>query len=159
MSEKITFPQEWVDLICSLREDLAREYSHWHFYMIASMRVIGLHREEYREFFEKEAAGEMQHIREFGDLIIGLGAGISGEVADYELSPESFKTKDLLEFALYLETMVTHEFVKRMDQAEAVAAAYPEFKTDCRYVQIFLEEQLMDSRATVDHLKQILNGV
>lgn len=142
------------EIINLLKEDLKREYAHWHFYMAAAMQVTGLHREEYQEFFMKEAAGEMAHIKEFGDLIIGLGGELSHDVADFQSKVIGRRNPiELLAHAMCMETEVVSQFVTRMEQADELEK---KDKIDGRYIQIFLEDQMMDSRKTVDHLNQIL---
>lgn len=142
-------------LIDLLNKDLSREYSHWHFYINAAIRVVGLHREEYQEFFEKEAAGEMQHIQEFGKLISGLGGIPTTTVANFETGYT--EPEELLSAALAMEEEVVANYVQRMDDAEELEANGGIDKVHGRYVHIFLEEQIMDSRKAVDHLREILN--
>lgn len=145
------------EIVNLLKEDLKREYAHWHFYMAAAMQVTGLHREEYQEFFMKEAAGEMAHIKEFGDLIIGLGGELNHDVADFQSKIIGRRDPvELLAHAMCMETEVVYQFVARMDQAEGLEQNSKQDKIDGRYIQIFLEDQMMDSRKTVDHLNQIL---
>lgn len=139
------------ELIQQLQEDLRREYAHWHFYMASAIEVIGLDREEYREFFLKEAAGEMKHIQEWGDLILGLGGTIIHTPEDWVYKLHNKDVRSLLLEALAMETQVVQNFVYRMQQAQEISDV-----VDGRYIEIFLEDQLMDSRGTVDHLKRIL---
>ena len=61
------------DIIALLNSDLRNEYAHMHFYLNSAIIIKGLHREELREFLLESAASEMVHVREFGDLILGLG--------------------------------------------------------------------------------------
>lgn len=151
------------EMIALLNEDLAREYAHWHFYMYAAVNVVGMHREEYREFFLKEAAGEMKHIQEWSDLILGLGGVPTTTVAPFKTG--SKKAKHLLSIALEMEQEVVTNFVIRMKLAEELTATSQnqhvnfQDKIDGRYIEVFLEDQLMDSRSAVDNLKQILAGV
>jgi bacterioferritin (cytochrome b1) len=60
-------------LIALLQEDLKNERLHCLFYQQAAALVEGLHREEYREHFLKEAQSELTHIDEFATLIKRLG--------------------------------------------------------------------------------------
>jgi bacterioferritin (cytochrome b1) len=152
------------EMIHLLNGDLAREYAHWHFYMNAAMRITGLDREEYKEFLLKEAAGEMAHISEFGDLIVGLG-GIPvcypTNFADYSNNDlrdwkASTTAQTILRDALKMEEEVCGYFVQRMEDAENLGKSHPDNHVHGRYIEIFLEDQLMDSRKAVDHLRQIL---
>lgn len=156
------------ELIRNLNEDLKREYSHWHFYIAAAEMVIGPHREEFQEFFMKEAADEMQHIHEFGKLVRGLGGIPTMDTAAFQHRLYPSNVDALLQNAMQMESEVVAEFVQRMDQAERFSdydcsdppmGPNPQDHIDGRYVQIFLEEQMMDSRGTVDHLKQMLRTV
>jgi bacterioferritin (cytochrome b1) len=144
------------DLIKYLNQDLAREYAHWHFYINAAVRVTGLPREEYQEFFEKEAAGEMQHIQEFAKLILGLGGIPTTTPAHY--AENLSDPTSLLQEALRMEEEVVNQFVGRMDQADELEINGGQDRVNGRYVHIFLEEQMMDSRQTVDHLREILKN-
>lgn len=156
-------------LIVLLNEDLSREYAHMHFYLHAAAVVTGLHREEYQELFMKEAASEMQHVHEFGKMILGLG-GIPGTaVAPFydggfsssNLSGSTgvlgdFQPKTLLTEALRMEQEVVANYTQRMDEAEELDG---EHKVHGRYVHIFLEDQILDSRAAVDQYKEMLKGM
>jgi len=145
------------DLIFQLNQDLAREYAHWHYYMNAAVRVCGLHREEYQEFFQKEAAGEMQHILEFSQLILGLG-GSPVTMPAYFMTPGS-DPETLLLGAYSMEKEVVGQFVERMDQADQLEENGGNDKIDGRYVHLFLEDQMLDSRKTVDHLRELLKNI
>lgn len=142
------------EMIEKLNLDLSREYSHWHFYIHAAAVVTGLHREEFSEMFLKEATGEMQHIFEFKKLILGLGGYPTIQVAPFNNHLTS--PRDLVLEALKMEEEVVLNYVLRMDEAE-------ELESDCkvsgRYVHIFLEDQILDSRKAVDNYKEILKGL
>lgn len=144
------------ELIDKLNDDLSREYAHWHFYVDAAMRVKSLHREEYQELFTKEAEGEMQHILQFGKLIIGLGGIPTRRVAEgyvvNDSTPENF-----ISTAIAMEEEVVKNYVQRMDDAEELEQNGDKDKVHGRYVHIFLEDQILDSRSTVDHFTQLLN--
>lgn len=139
-------------LIQKLNEDLSREYSHWHFYMQAATLVGGLHREEMKEFFMEEAAGEMAHIREFSDIIMALGETPTTEVAPYMIYKGTTSPESLLQEALEMEDQVVNNYIERMHDAD--------LETDRRlgiYVHVFLEDQLMDSHKAVNEIKLMLN--
>ena len=144
-------------LISLLNEDLSREYMHWHFYMNAAIRVQTLHRAEIQELMLKEAAGEMKHIEEFGKLIVGLGGTPIVNVASFESNVTD--PKKILEEALKIEEEVVANYVQRMDDAEKLESLGGIDKINGRYVHIFLEEQILDSRQAVDHYKQLIAGI
>lgn len=136
------------DLIASLNADLTNEYKHWHFYMLSAAKVTGLHREEIKEFLLKQAASEMTHISQFSDLIVGLGGQPSCMPADF---PTYFHLPDsILSYALEMEEEVIKNYFERMKQAEELDSP------DGRWVVIFLEDQMADSRADADHIRQML---
>ena len=137
-----------------LNEDLTREYAHMHFYLHAAAVVIGLHREEYQELFLSEAKDEMAHVHEFGKVILGLGGVPTSKVdhfLDHLLDPKS-----LIQEALFMEQKVVANYVQRMDDAEELEKNGGTDKVHGRWVGIFLEDQIMDSRKTVDHFHEIL---
>lgn len=142
------------ELINKLNDDLSREYAHWHFYMYAASCVQGLHREEFKELFLKEAEGEMEHITAFSDLIVGLG-GVPAFLPSELNFPTNRKVESFLKEALKLEEEVVKNYVERMDEAEELIG---EDKVHGRYIHIFLEDQILDSRAAVDNYKQLLEG-
>lgn len=151
-------------LINKLQDDLSREYSHWHFYINASITVTGLHREELSEFFLTQAQSEMLHIQQWAKLILGLGVSpmitcnnlVTSELSAFYYSPKT--PKELLEYALNMEKEVVNNFVQRMDECDELENV-PEDKTDARWVHLFLEDQLMDSRADVDNINEMLKGL
>lgn len=138
------------ELVSLLNSDIRNEYMHMHFYLHSAMMVQGLHREEWREFFLEEAGNEMKHVQEFGDLIIGLDG-------TPEVTPNQFPTnltdlKSILNYAINMEEQVVSNYVTRMDQASELGGV------DGRWMEIFLEDQIMKSRKDVDHLRQVLRG-
>jgi bacterioferritin (cytochrome b1) len=153
------------ELVEKLTEDLSREYAHMHFYLHAAAMVTGLDREEYQEFFLKEAASEMQHVHEFSKLILGLGGFPQPTVASF-YSPFAgtqgnwYTPEILIQQALKMEEEVVANYVDRMDEAEELEKeSKGAYKVDGRYVHIFLEEQILDSRKAVDHYREILKGL
>ena len=152
----VTEPQtvSLTQLIDLLNEDLTREYAHWHFYINAAVRVKGLHRAEYSEFFQKAAAGEMTHIQQFGNLILGLGGIPRSDVASFR--NDITDPIELLEEALRFEKEVVENYVQRMDQAVSMQDNGGEDRIHGRYIEIFLEDQILDSRGDVDEIRQML---
>lgn len=136
-------------LINLLNDDLKNEYKHMNFYLNSSCAVVGLHREEYREHLFDQAKDEMEHVRLFSELIIGLG-GVP--VTESNVFPKLSCPKEILKYALQMEEEVVANYVQRLEDAKDLGGA------DGTYVEIFLEDQIMDSRKDADHLKQILAG-
>jgi len=143
--------QQMIDL---LNEDLEREYSHWHFYMNAAVRVVGLHRKSLSKFFLEEAKGEMAHIEQFKRLIIGMDGIPSTEVADFV--NHMTDPTDLLIEALKMEDEVVANYVQRMDDANELEKNGGSDKVDGRHIEIFLEDQILDSRGDADNIREML---
>ena len=141
------FLQELVDL---LKDDLANEYHHMHFYLWASAVVSGLHREEMSEFFKDAAKSEMEHICEFSHILNGfgvLGPTIFKPVPAMGTSPEI-----LLNYACQIENQVVEHYNTRIQQAENIATS------DGKFIAIFLENQLLDSKNDAIHMTMMLKG-
>ena len=143
------------ELIDLLNEDLSREYSHMHFYLHASIVCRGIHREEYAEMFQREASSEMQHVSQFGKLILGLGGTPGTAVAGF--STGITDPTRLVEEAMRMEKEVVANYVDRMDQAVRLQENGGEDRLHGRYVEIFLEDQILHSRADVDNYREILD--
>lgn len=142
------------DLIDLLIGDLANEYAHMNFYMYASTSVKGLHRQELSEFFSEQASSEMKHVDAFRRLIQGLvtrrGLGRSVPCRIAEFKKDLDDPKDLLWAALQMEDEVVENYVLRHSQAEQIGGA------DGMYVSLFLEDQILDSRADADNIRELL---
>ncbi len=136
--------QQLIDL---LNDDLSNEYYHMHFYLHASVMIRGLHRAELSEFFSEQAVSEMKHVRQFSNLILGLGCVPS---TVYKPIPSTTCDFDLLSYAINMENEVVENYSTRIDQATELGGV------DGKVIQIFLEEQLLDSRTDADHMRQML---
>lgn len=146
-----------------LAEDLSREYSHWNFYMQASTSLIGLHREEIGEFLLEQAKEEMGHIEEFKRVLHGLNERrklnklIPTKISQFknELScPE-----EILKEALRMEDEVVKNYVQRIEDACSLQEEGAEDKIDGKYVELFLEDQILDSRKDADHIRMMLKKI
>lgn len=132
------------ELVEHLKADLVNEYTHLMFYLNAAGTVAGEHRAEFKEYFEKQAASEMEHVRQFTDLIIGLGG--DPEVRHHPV-PSFFALRDILKHAIALEEQVVVNFLNRIEQADKLGGI------DGYYVKLFMEDQLQDSRKDIDEFK------
>jgi ferritin len=149
------------DLIDLLISDLANEYAHMHFYQQAATNVRGLHRAELSEFFAEQASGEMKHVEEFRRLLQGLitrrglGRSVPSRVAQF---PQDLTDpKDLLWAALQMEDQVVENYVIRLEQAEKISCnSSISDMVDGTYVALFLENQILDSRADADNIREML---
>ena len=132
-----------------LNTDLKNEWKHLRFYLYHASAVTGLHCAEYKELFLKEAAGEMAHVTEFSDMIIGLG-GIA--TSESNVFPKLINPHVIISYALEMEKEVVENYVQRMQDAKTL-----EDVVDGQWLEIFLEGQIQASREDVDHFRQILS--
>ena len=139
-----------------LNTDLSFEYAHWHFYTHAAGMVRGLHRAEYSELFLKHAAGEAQHIAEFQKLILSLNIIPTTETA-YGVLPsnEMYDPIQLILHAISMEKEVVNNYLVRLEQAQKLQ------ETDMyngKYIELFLEDQILDSRGDVNEFELLIKG-
>lgn len=139
------------EMINSLNDDLSRELSHMHFYLLSASVVTGLHRHAVRQFLLDGAKSEMQHVLEFSDKIVGLGGVPTTKIADF---PNMLtKPEDILKHIVFMEEEVLRNYVKRRDQADELQD---------RVVGVdliaFLEEQINDSKSDLDNVRQMLQS-
>lgn len=144
------------EMIASLNEDLSREYSHMHFYLHASIVVRGLHREEYAGMFLKEATSEMAHVTEFAKLVLGLGGKPTAEVAQFRT--DITNPVKLIEEAIRMEKEVVANYVERMDEAIQLQENGGDDRIHGRYLEIFLEDQILHSRQDVDNFREMIGA-
>lgn len=146
-----------------LAEDLSREYSHWNFYIQSATSVVGLHREEIGEFLLEQAKEEMGHIEEFKRVLHGLNERrnlnklIPTKISQFknELScPEQ-----ILKEALRMEDEVIRNYIQRIENACSLQENGEEDKVDGKYVELFLEDQVLDSRKDADHIRMMLKKI
>ena len=136
------------DMITLLNADLERERSHLGFYLHAASIIRGPHREELGEFFLKQAASEMQHIKQFQDLILELGGNVTANWGASMVGSDD--PEGLLRFALKMEDEVVNHYVERLEQAAVLGGV------DGTYVSLFMEEQIMDSKTDAAHIRRML---
>lgn len=143
-----------------LNEDLSREYSHWNFYIHASTSVVGLHREEIAEFLLKQAEEEMKHIEEFKKLIYGIATRRRMDFDPIAESADFAKNlkcpNSILLEALKMEDQVVAQYVQRIEDANLLQENGGEDKIDGKFIELFLEDQIMDSRKDADNIRMML---
>lgn len=143
-------------MISLLDADQQREVTHWHFYLHSSMVVTGLHRFEVREFLQKQAAEEMHHVDMFGQLILGLGGKPSTN--NVTLNCPYFENPRLiLEHAYKLEQEVVSNYTNRIEHAHQLAESGD--RVNAKFIELFLEDQLLHSRKDLDEMGMILRGL
>lgn len=135
-------------MIALLNNDLRNEYMHMHFYLHSASMVAGLHRAELREFLLEQAASEMKHIQEFSDLIIGLGG--FPQCMPNDFPNDLVCPMEILRHALAIEDQVVENYAARMDQAAEMGGA------DGKWIEAFLENQIIDSRQDADHIRKMI---
>lgn len=138
------------ELVVLLNEDLKNEYTHMHFYLHSSFLVEGINRAEIAEWLAKHAESEFKHIQEFAKLIVGLGGVPTSE---HHCFPDLTCPFAILEYAQQLEQQVVTNYVHRMEE---IGEDFELDKIDKKYVVLFLEDQLLDSRTDLDEIAQFL---
>ncbi len=148
--------QNYAYFLNYMLSDLKNEKKHMLFYLTAASTVSGLHREEYKELFTKEAASEMSHVLEFQDAILGLGGDFSTTSDIFTFNPYivSYDLKELLTFALEMESEVVSNYASRISDNLSLLE-----EPDRRWMEIFYEDQLEKSRKDVDNIRMILRGL
>jgi bacterioferritin (cytochrome b1) len=143
---------EMIDL---LNSDLTNEWKHLRFYLHHASLVTGLHAEEYKELLLEEAEQEMKHVTQFSDFVCGLGGYPTANSKEFTIFSNG-SVRDILRYALEMEEEVVRNYVKRIEDAQELVNTDP---VNARWIEIFLEKQIEDSRTDVDKLKQILRGI
>lgn len=148
-------------LIEMLQGDLKNEYKHLHFYMRAGVMIQGPHRQELGEYLLEEAASELKHCEEFARKIIGLGGIPTAEITNYPL--ELTSAHDILEAVYLMEKEVVDNFAWRLLLIETMlthdANLIVDSKSDLYAISLFYEDQLQDSRKSVEHVQEMLKGM
>lgn len=151
-------PMTKKELVNLLIEDTMNEYKHMLFYLNAGCHIQGLAREEIGEFLSKEARDEMNHVEAFTKVIIELGGGDQiierlNEVSISATKEELRDVKSILQRVLAMEEEVVERYTQRTEDAASLGGS------DGRFVEIFLEDQILDSKTTAAHVRQMLVGL
>jgi ferritin len=144
---------ELTDIVSLLNEDLKNEWKHMQFYLHHASAISGLHAHEYKEFLLEQAASEMKHVGQFSDLLFGLGVIPTTEINEF---PKLTSAKLILEAAAAMEEEVVKNYVQRIAQLSTITFHSPADGADAKWIEIFLEEQIKDSREDLDHLTRIM---
>ena len=140
------------ELISKLNNDLVNEYTHMHFYLHSSFLVEGTYRHEVAEWLVEHAESEFKHIQEFAKVIVGLG-GIPRH--EHKNFPDLTDPHAIFLYAQTLEQEVVVNYVQRMEEVVGGNDLDP---CDAKYVELFLEDQILDSRGDLDEIAQFLKG-
>lgn len=135
-------------LINKMVEDLHNEYWHFHFYLQSSILVNTLNRAELSEMFWENAQSELNHIKLFYNMIRGFNCIPQ---INFKPFPSLSDPNMIIEYALNMELEVVENYVERIKQAEELGGV------DGKFVQVFYEDQLMDSRQDIDNLRLLIN--
>ena len=144
------------DIVNLLNDDLKNEWKHLQFYLHHASAITGLHAHEYKEFLLEQAASELTHVQQFSDLLFGLGATPTVEINEF---PKLTSVKLILDCAAAMEEEVVNNYVQRIAQLSTLTFHSPAEVSDAKWIEIFLEEQIKDSREDLDHLNRILRGL
>jgi bacterioferritin (cytochrome b1) len=144
------------EIVTLLNDDLKNEWKHMQFYLHHASAITGLHAHEYKEFLLEQAAGEMKHVQQFSDLLFGLGVVPTTEINEFA---KLTNAKSILESAAAMEEDVVKNYVKRIAQLSTLTFHSSAETADAKWIEIFLEEQIKDSREDLDHLMRILAGL
>lgn len=139
--------QELQNLLNKLNDDLKNEWKHHCFYLHNASTVCGLHSLEYKEFLVEQAKSELDHVLEFSNLIIGLGGIPTKEV---NLFPTLEDPIEIIKYAIDMEKEVVENYTNRIEEAENLGGV------DGRWIVIFLESQIEDSRKDLDEMRKII---
>ena len=151
------------EIVELLLKDLSREYSHWNFYLQAATSIKGFHREEIGKFLLDQSKDEMGHVEAFKRLLHGL---IERRNLDFkvftEIAPFNNNLSDcskILKAALKMEDDVVSNYVARIEHACKLQENGGEDAIDGKYIELFLEDQILDSRKDADHIRMMLSNV
>lgn len=142
-----------LEIVNLLNQDLKREWTHFKFYLLSSILVSGPHRQEFSEFLKDAATGEMEHIFSFGNLINHFTDNI--ESSSFYFPTDLTELKDILQYALGLETEVLEHYANRMEQLKDANMS----DVNKRWIEAFLEDKIIDSRTDADNIRKMLIGM
>jgi len=141
------------DFMSDLYLDLRNERKHMMFYLTNSSSLKGMDSIEYVEIFEHEATEEMKHVKDFQNMIVGVGGNISSaEAQGFEKFDIFVNSEDALKYALFMEEEVVDNYVNRIEALDQLTD-----KTTKKWLEVFYEKQIEKSRADVDKYKRLLN--
>lgn len=136
------------ELIKLVNFDLKNERKHLMFYQNASVMIGSLHRMELREFLEKEAASELQHVNEFSEFIVHLGGEPESGINEFPINLTC--PAAILKYAVDMEEEVAENYALRLRQTHEME------NSDIAVAHVFYEDQIVDSWKTARELKQML---
>jgi len=136
-----------VEMLELLDADLRNEHKHMNFYLYHATSLAGLLAEEYKELFAAEAQSEMEHVKQFSDLLWGYNFVPSAVGGDFTRFTD---VRAALQYAYDMEAEVVRNYATRIGQC----AQLPE--PERTWLTVFLEDQLAHSRKDVDRFQRLL---
>jgi endonuclease III-like uncharacterized protein len=88
-------------------------------------------------------------------MLFGLG---TIPTTDNYAFPLLNDARAILEYACDMEAEVVQNYTQRIAQLDEIKNT-PETAANKKWIEIFLEKQIEDSRQDLDHIRQILKGV
>lgn len=138
------------DFVELMNSDLSHELMHLQAYLYYGTCIEGIHRHEIGEFLLEESKNELKHCEEFIRVILGLGGVPTSKILPF---PYLNWPKSILIQVLQMEETVVQNYAHRMSQAETV------LDPNGSFLHVFYENQILDSRRTVDHVRLMLKGL
>jgi bacterioferritin (cytochrome b1) len=140
-------------MLISLNNILRNERQHFNFYLQATMELRGMERLYLLPLFEKEMAGELQHMRAFGDKIVALGGKPTMESRNFTLDYLLFmpQSRWLLEQAIKMEREVLEVYHEAYTLAEEYAVVFKD-----KSIVLLLEENIEHTTHDVEEMEKLL---
>lgn len=142
------------NLLQKIYSDLRNERRHMMFYLTNAVSMNGLLSEEYSEHFMANAKEEMEHVKEFQEMIVGLGGNLSAtESIGHDMFMIETDVNRAISSALYLEEQVVENYALRIEEIENSELLDIVTK---KWLVVFYEDQLKKSRTDVDKYKRLI---
>lgn len=142
------------NLLENIYLDLRNERKHMMFYLTNAGSMTGLLSDEYAEHFLDSAKEELEHVKEFQNMYVGLGGSLVIN-AGIENIPIETDVKRAILAALELEEEVVENYAKRIDEIENDQFIDNITK---KWLVVFYEDQLKNSRTDVDKYNRIIKN-
>lgn len=142
------------NLLENIYLDLRNERKHMMFYLTNAGSMTGLLSDEYAEHFLDSAKEELEHVKEFQNMYVGLGGSLVIN-AGIENIPIETDVKRAILAALELEEEVVENYAKRIDEIENDQFIDNVTK---KWLVVFYEDQLKNSRTDVDKYNRIIKN-
>ena len=142
------------NLLQKIYSDLRNERRHMMFYLTNAVSMNGLLSEEYSEYFMSNAKEEMEHVKEFQEMIVGLGGSLTTpESIGCDMFMIENDVRRAVSSALYLEEQVVENYALRIEEIENDTLIDIVTK---KWLVVFYEDQLKKSRTDVDKYKRLI---